>query len=230
VEIDLVVSFEKYPTIQLVKTFNVILGDSDLSCIPTAKKSYKLGSPEYNFGITFKNNTFVQMTKITPYIEPIAFDWAGIETSMPSFVKYNNELNNFAIETSNFDDLGTFKIGLKMGYNELPDSATICLKTLSIEYEPSFEGDEVKNQAILIGQKWSLALPKYTDCFGLPAKMDLVLGDAASFIVFDPTTNGLQLKIDPFELTGFLGSYEIIMTFYDKKGSKKKVSFNVKVV
>lgn len=209
------VSLEQYPAIHLVKNFTVTLGDSDLSCIPTPKKSYKLGDPQFNFGITFKNNTFVKMTKLTPYIEPIAFDWANIEIPMPRFISYDKELNNFSIESENFEDLGTFKVGLKMGYNELPESATTCLKTLSIEYEPSFEGEEIENQGILVGKKWSLTLPKYIDCFGKQAKMELILGDAANFVKYDPETNSLTLKIDPFELVGFLGSYEINLTFSD---------------
>ena len=37
------------------------------------------------------------MTKLTPYIEPIAFDWANIEIPMPRFISYDKELNNFSI-------------------------------------------------------------------------------------------------------------------------------------
>jgi len=69
-------------------------------------------------------------TKLTTIIEPIAMDFLGTEINMPKCFSYNREFNSFTVESSNFEDIGQYKIGLKMGYKEIKNSESICVKTI----------------------------------------------------------------------------------------------------
>lgn len=41
------------------------------------------------------------------------------------------------------DDVGLYKVGFKVGYEEQEGSEVNCLKTIKVAYEPKFEGDKL---------------------------------------------------------------------------------------
>jgi len=139
----LVVSLEQYSQITLVKPFNVTLGSTELSCTQQPTEKYAIGSPPISFGVLFQNYTFVPVVKLTSFQELVAKDGADSDIAMPSFINYNRESNSFVAQTSKFEDVGTYKIGLKMGYYEVYRSEKVCLTTLIVEYKPTFQGDPI---------------------------------------------------------------------------------------
>jgi len=48
-------------------------------------------------------------------------------------------------------------------------------------------------------------LPKYKDCFGLPVRQEVSLGDASDFIKYDSAESTLYLSIDPADLVKYVG-------------------------
>lgn len=65
-------------------------------------------------------------------------------------------------------------------------------------YEPTFNGEDIEDQTIIVGANWEFTLPTFTDGFGLNCRIfALEIGKAADFLVFDAVKNSLKLKIDP---------------------------------
>jgi len=98
-----------------------------LTCIKQSQLPYiyNLGDPQYDFGITISNTTFVEKIKLTPFTEVVTLDTSGTEIGLPSFVKHKDKFL-FSLETESLEDVGTYSIGLRTGYRELKGDELIC--------------------------------------------------------------------------------------------------------
>ena len=74
-----------------------------------------------NFGIQYSNKTSFVNLKLTSIKNPIALI-NNKEIVMPSFVKLNNTSEIFSVEGATYKEVGTYKIGWRLGYAEFPEA------------------------------------------------------------------------------------------------------------
>ena len=134
----MIVSLADYPKTSITTTFSVSLSSAGFECFYNVPVFYKVGDPPLNFAILFRNNTSVTDTPLKQILQPLATDENGSEISLPSFVQYDstddsppkrggalgNEQNFesmqgrklFKVDKARYTDVGTYQIGLRLGY------------------------------------------------------------------------------------------------------------------
>jgi|688.fasta_scaffold66785_4 hypothetical protein len=65
----------------------------------------------------------------------------GNDIDLPSIFLFNKQNGKFSITTKDPIDLGVYKLGLKIYYNELPSYKVRCELPVKVSYNPIFEGD-----------------------------------------------------------------------------------------
>jgi hypothetical protein len=65
----------------------------------------------------------------------------GNDIELPSIFSFSKQNGKFSITTKDPNDLGVYKLGLKIHYNELPSYKVRCELPVKVSYNPIFDGD-----------------------------------------------------------------------------------------
>ena len=119
-----------YPSISITEAFNITLISDELRCDPQFSHKFYLNST-YQFQIGYKNFTNAGSLKLTPVFQPFSTIVAeeSQETEqlgLPSFISFSANDRLFTVKPENVLDLGTYLIGLKVGYKEYPQHMVNC--------------------------------------------------------------------------------------------------------
>ena len=226
--VDMVAYLEDWPTRNITQSFNVTQSSSELACKAGSTLSYNFGDPPTTFAVNYSNETFVHSLKLTPVKTPFASNTFGEEVALPWFANYNARTSTFSLQKVKYEDLGSYFIGLKIGYVEYPGYVVSCKTRVDVNYQPAFTGDLISDQSIKCGQHWSLKVPKYTDPFGEPAKVLIDLADSAFFLTFDSIKSIITTtNLDTSSVAA--GKFKFKVTLIDSLGWTQERSINVVV-
>lgn len=128
-----------YPNAVAAIPFSVSLGTAGFSCLTISPATFMVGDPVMQFGVMYANNTAMpDDIKLTQVIEPVVINENNQEVSLPGFLTYKSM--QFTIANPPFESVGKYQIGLKMGYQEFPQSIVSCLKKVDVKYVTKFNG------------------------------------------------------------------------------------------
>jgi len=120
VSLTLIARLSDYPTVTAYSSFKVILSEAEIKCQPNPQIVYNLGAAALKFPLTFWNSTTVEQLKLTPVSQPVAFISGSAESNLPKFIEFNQVSQLFKVESNDYETLGEYEVGLKMGYVEFP--------------------------------------------------------------------------------------------------------------
>lgn len=202
--------------------------DLEYTCQKMQSVTYNLGGPAILVPIEFKSPATFFENDLTPFIEPIIKNVA--QDPAPSIIKFLPETHAFSIQGSDANAIGSWDVGLRLGFKEFPEFHRECLKLVNIFPDgATFVGAEVPDVNFSVGESFELFLPTFTDAFGRIAQVALDLGSAAEFIEFDPLTHQLRLRDDVNELEQFEGLHKVKINLTDSHKGTKTLIFFIRV-
>ena len=212
----------------MTTTFNVTLSDYEIICMNLNSRVYYIGEDPLSFGVAYDNKTFVVNHKLTSIQEPIAFQDEK-EIDLPSFLKLNKASKVFTIDGASYDQIGTYRIGWKLGNAEFSESQVYCTVPVEVKYVPKFIGGTIDFQTLSCNFPWSLKIPTYTDMFMQSVNSTVDLGATKEFLHYDEISRNIS-AVDPDLLENYKGSYEVYIDLTDSNGFKKEITINLIVI
>lgn len=132
----------EYPQVKYTtQPFNVTLSTAGFGCLANTGVKFTTGDPPLQFGVLFTNNTVVSdKIKLTQIAEPVAFNDANQEMSLPAFVTFKKESLQFVIANPPYESVGSYSFGIRLGYAQYPQTITTCSKPATVKYVTKFDG------------------------------------------------------------------------------------------
>lgn len=188
VEAALVLGLKDYIGVRLAIPFNVTVIDLEYGCKMMQSVTYKLGGPKIIIPIEFSPAPTFDEKYLFQLIEPVVTNVA--QEVGPSMIQYIPESHAYSIYGFDWSSIGSWKVGLRLGFKEHSEFHRICFREVNIIPDgATFYGDDVDDQEFYIGENFEMFLPTYTDRFGQAAQVSIDLKEAAEFLEYVPVLN-----------------------------------------
>ena len=117
----MIAKLKNYPDKNTTIPFNVTMNDYNIYCLNNRALTLEIGQEQpLIVATTYTTKTINDGVKMTPFLAPIVQDFAGNTINMPPFIKYQQATHILEVFDVDFQDIGTYFLGLRLGYEELP--------------------------------------------------------------------------------------------------------------
>lgn len=220
----MMVSLRDYPLIKQPFPFNVTIIDIEFTCAYAESSTYMLGDPKILLEPEYMLPEFFDSkiaNQLSPVNEPLILD-VNKKEAEPSAISYQKSTGLFEVQGYDTSTIGTWFVGLRLGYREYPESQIDCVRPVTILFEEQFIDYGMNDLEYPVGDgSFSVKHPDYENVFGEnfgSVKYDFI-DQAKEFLTIDPRTNKIMLKIPPDELGPYVGVHQIRMIVTDKNGA-----------
>lgn len=76
---------------------------------------------------------------LTAVLTPVMLDERGNPDRLPHYISFERLSRLFTVKDITMDDMGSWTVGLKLGYKEYPDFDVTCTASLTTAYHAEFQ-------------------------------------------------------------------------------------------